>query len=43
MYEVLGSVGAGPNGQEMVSIRVFGTGEVLDYSVDELKSDPEAV
>jgi hypothetical protein len=43
MYEVLGPAGRGPDGQEMVTIRVFGTGEVLDYSVDELTSDPEAV
>ncbi len=43
MYEVLGSADGGPDGQEMVTIRVFGTGEVLAYPVDELKSDPEAV
>jgi hypothetical protein len=43
MYEVLGSVGRGPGGQEMVSIRVFGTGEILEYPVAELMSDPEAV
>ncbi len=42
MYEVIGPATT-PNGHAMVSIRVFGTGEVLDYPLDDLMADPEAV
>jgi hypothetical protein len=43
MYEVLGPAGRSAQGKESVTIRVFGTGEVTDYPVDEMLQDPEAV
>jgi hypothetical protein len=41
MYEVLGSAPRGPKG-EMVSIRVFHSGEELDYPLNEVLEDPLA-
>jgi hypothetical protein len=43
MYEVLGPAGRAVQGKEAVTIRVFGTGEVTDYPVEEMLQDPEAV
>jgi len=43
MYEVLGPAGRSVQGKEAVTIRVFGTGEVTDYPVEEMLQDPEAV
>lgn len=43
MYEVLCVAMKTVTGREMVTIRVFGTGEVLDYPQDEMITDPEAV
>ncbi len=43
MYEVLGPAGRSARGKESVTIRVFGTGEVTDYPVEEMLQDPEAV
>jgi hypothetical protein len=41
MYEVLGSAPRGPKG-EMVAIRVFHSGEELDYPLSEVLEDPLA-
>ena len=43
MYEVLGPAERSVQGKESVTIRVFGTGEVIAYPVEELLQDPEAV
>jgi len=43
MYEVLGPAGRTLRGKEAVTVRVFGTGEVTDYPVEEMLQDPEAV
>jgi len=43
MYEVLGPAGRLVQGKEAVTIRVFGTGEVTDYPMEEMLQDPEAV
>ena len=39
MYEVLGSAPRGPKG-EMVAIRVFHSGEELDYPLIDVLDDP---
>ncbi len=41
MYEVLGSAPRGPKG-EMVAIRVFHSGEELDYPLADILDDPLA-
>lgn len=43
MYEVLGPAGYSAQGKELVSIRVFGTGEVTKYPLEAMLDDPEAV
>jgi len=43
MYEVLGPAERFMPGKESVTIRVFGTGEVTDYPIEEMLQDPEAV
>ncbi len=43
MYEVLGPAERSVQGKESVTIRVFGTGEVTAYPVEEMLQDPEAV
>jgi hypothetical protein len=40
MYEVLGSAPRGPKG-EMVAIRVFHSGEELDYPLADVLEDPQ--
>jgi hypothetical protein len=39
MYEVIGSAPRGPKG-EMVAIRVFHSGETLDYPLADVLADP---
>ncbi len=39
MYEVLGPAPRGPKG-EMVAIRVFHSGEELDYPLEDVLADP---
>jgi hypothetical protein len=43
MYEILGPAARSAQGKESVTIRVFGTGEVTAYPVEEMLQDPEAV
>jgi hypothetical protein len=43
MYEVLGPAEHSAQGKESVTIRVFGTGEVTAYPVEQVLQDPEAI
>jgi hypothetical protein len=42
VYEILGEPRRSPSGEEDVRVRVFHTGEVLDYGYLEMLTDPEA-
>ena len=41
-YEVLGPAGRSSRGDEMVTIRIFNTGEITAYELEDMKTDPEA-